>query len=329
MRPARPADGAGPPAPGRPPRRVLVRAPAKVNLHLEVLRRRPDGFHEIETILQALRLFDELEVELLEARPGGEPLIDLAVRPPGAAPDGEDNLCCRAVRHFCRRLRRSGRFRLRLRKEIPAAAGLGGGSSDAAAALVACDRLLGTRLEPAELERLAAPLGSDVPFFIRGGTALARGRGTELTPLPAIRRGRFLLVKPPFEIRTQDVYDGLKMGLTVRGPKANMQGAKALLARFPTDAWFGFNRLEEVVLPAHPELQRLVLQLRETAPVAMLSGSGATVVAVFAADDDRPLEGLRQELARTDWFVRVVGPHTAGVEIREDPLPGPERFTRS
>lgn len=302
-------------------RTLRLRAPAKVNLHLEILRRRRDGYHEIETVLQAVELFDELEVALLrELR--GEPEILLAVEPAGAAPEGQENICWQAVRHFCHRQRRSGRFRIRLRKEIPVAAGLGGGSSDGAAVLVACDRLLGTGLETAELEALGAGLGSDVPFFVRGGTALARGRGTELTPLPAIRRGRFLIVSPPLQLSTRDVYDGLKMGLTVRAPRANIQGLKSLIARFPTGSWIGFNRLEEVVLPAHPELQRLVLRLREAAPVAMLSGSGAAVVAVFATETEREIEQLQAEFAHIGWFVRVVGPHTAGVEVREDPSPG-------
>ncbi len=126
-------------------RTVTVRAPAKVNLHLEVLRRRHDGYHEIETVLQAVALFDTLRVTLHEERRGGDPRIELVVGGDRTVPADATNLAWRAVRHFCRETGLSGRFSLHLDKEIPAAAGLGGGSSDAAAALVACDRLFGNR----------------------------------------------------------------------------------------------------------------------------------------------------------------------------------------
>jgi 4-diphosphocytidyl-2-C-methyl-D-erythritol kinase len=297
----------------RPLHSVTVRAPAEVNLHLEVLRQRPDGFHEIESVLQAVTVFDLLQVSLLDVRGGGPPQLELTVRPAGTAPEGEENLCWQAARLFCHRLGCSGRMRIELRKEIPAGAGLGGGSSDAAAVLLACDHLFGTGLEAADLERLGAELGSDVPFFVRGGTALARGRGTELHPLPAIRRGHFLIVKPDLTISTAEVYATLRMGLTVRRAKGNMQGIKALIARFPTRAWFGFNRLEEVVLPRHPVLQRLVLRLKEEAPVAMLTGTGAAAVGVFPGEEGP--SRLMNDLAQKGWYIRLAVPHPAGVEL--------------
>ncbi|MHB8078611.1 MAG: 4-(cytidine 5'-diphospho)-2-C-methyl-D-erythritol kinase [Candidatus Krumholzibacteriia bacterium] len=300
-----------------PGRRVVVRAPAKVNLHLEVLRQRPDGYHDIETVLQAVDLFDTVTVTLLAAVDGpAAQRLQLRVTPPDAAPDGVDNLCWQAVRVFGHATGRHGELEIDLHKEIPAGAGLGGGSADAAAVLVALDRLYGTRLDGTELEQLAAQLGSDVPFFIRGGTQIGRGRGTRLTPLTAIRSGVFLIVKPPLSIETARIYGQLKIGLTVRGPKCNLQHIKALIARFPSSSWFGFNRLEEVVLPAHPVLQRLVLRLQELAPIAMLTGSGAAAVAVF--DEKHWASQIQDEFAAPDWFVRVVGPHPAGVEITEE-----------
>lgn len=297
-------------------RSVTANAPAKVNLHLEILRRRHDGYHEVETILQAVRIFDRLRITLVEQYPGGEPRIEMTVQGLPGIPDDERNLCWRAAQHFCGEMGVSGRIILQLEKEIPAAAGLGGGSSDAAAVLVACDRLFGTRLSPAELERLAAPLGADVPFFIQGGTALGRGIGTELTPLPRIRTGQFLIVKPDLDLHTSDVYGNMRMGLTVNVSKANIGVIKPMLARFPQDAWPGFNRLEDAVLPQQPALQRIVHRLRDEAPVAMLSGSGSAVVAVFAEGVDTV--ALRGELASAGCYVRVVGPHVAGVEIRDD-----------
>ena len=296
-------------------RSVSAQAPAKVNLHLEVLRQRHDGYHEIETVFQAVQLFDKLTVTLHERYPGGEPVIEMTVAPSGSAPADESNLCWRAARHFCRQQRVSGRITIHLEKTIPSAAGLGGGSSDAAAVLLACDRLFGTKLEPRDLEKLAAPLGADVPFFIKGGTALGRGTGTVLTPMPLIRTGQFLIVKPGMDLKTPDVYGSLKMGLTVNSPKANIQVMKPILARFPQKTWPGFNRLEEVVLPQQPSLQRLVLRLRELAPVAMLSGSGSAVVAVFP--DGQAIEEIAGEFQEAGLFVSVVGPHATGILIKE------------
>jgi 4-diphosphocytidyl-2-C-methyl-D-erythritol kinase len=298
-------------------RTVGVRAPAKVNLHLEVLRQRHDGYHEIETILQAVSLFDELQVTLSEQFPGGVPDITLEVgRGRAGLPADETNLCWLAARLFCREMKVSGKIHIHLDKEIPMAAGLGGGSSDAAAVLLACDRLFKTKLESGDLERMGAHLGSDVPFFVRGGTAMGRGRGIDLTPLIPIRACQFLIVKPALELKTQEVYDKLKMGLTVNSAKVNIRVIKPLLARFPQNTWPGFNRLEDVVLPSQPLLQRIVLELRQHAPVAMLSGSGSAVVAVFLEGTD--LTDILKEFGEAGLYVRVVGPHSAGVEITDD-----------
>lgn len=294
-------------------RSLVLRAPAKVNLHLEVLRRRHDGFHDVETVLQAVTLFDRVTVHLDEQRPGGRSDISLTVVGAAGVPADETNLCWRAAAHFCRETSVSGTLRIQLEKEIPAAAGLGGGSSDAAAVLVACDRLFATDLGQERLESLAADLGSDVPFFIAGGTALARGRGTRLTRLVPVQGGRFLIIKPHLNLSTSEVYEALKMGLTVNSPKANIQVIKSILARFPQEAWPGFNRLEEVVLPTQPSLQRIVLRLRELAPVAMLSGSGSAVFAVFP--DSYDLTPVAGEFEEAGLFVRAVGPHSKGVQV--------------
>lgn len=296
-------------------RSLNLRAPAKVNLHLEVLRQRHDGYHDIETVFQAVQIFDALKVTLKEQYPGGDPDIQLSVTPAKAAPGDETNLCWQAARHFCREMKLSGQIFIHLTKEIPSAAGLGGGSSDAAAVLVACDKLFQTHLSSSELEALGASLGADVPFFIKGGTAMGRGIGTQLTSLPTIRTGQFLIVKPGMELRTPDVYSNLKMGLTVNSAKANIQVMKPILARFPQSTWPGFNRLEEVVLPQQPSLQRLVLHLRELAPVAMLSGSGPSVVAVFP--DGMDLDEEVGEFQKAGLFVRVVKPHAAGVVVEK------------
>jgi 4-diphosphocytidyl-2-C-methyl-D-erythritol kinase len=288
-----------------------------VNLHLEVLRHRHDGFHEIETILQAVDLFDELRVTLVEQYQGGEPDIEMTVSGGrGKVPADGTNLCWRAARKFCLEQRVSGRIRIHLEKRIPAAAGLGGGSSDAAAVLVACNRLFAAKLDDADLERLGAGLGSDVPFFIRGGTALGRGTGTILSVLPAVKACHILIVKPDFDLTTPEVYAKLKMGLTVNSTKANIRVIRPLLVRFPQRGWPGFNRLEDVVLPEQPVLQRLVLELKQLAPVAMLCGSGSAAMAVFPEGFD--LTGVVEEFQSQGFYLKVVGPLAAGVEIKED-----------
>ncbi len=303
------------PVHGSAAQRIRVSAPGKVNLHLEVLRQRHDGFHEIETILQAIDLQDTVRVTLRERRVGRAPDIELLVRPDGVIPDDERNLCWRAARLFCHEQRVSGHLQIELDKVVPAGAGLGGGSSDAMATLVACDRLFGTGLDHDALAAMGAKLGADVPFFLRGGTQLARGVGTELIPLPQLRPVGFVILKPRFSIDTGTVYGALKMGLTVRSPAANLQVIKPLLARFPSRPWFGFNRLEDVVLPAHPDLSRVLLQLREKCPVAMLSGSGS---AIFGVTGTR---GQAEELVRQFRdamdFVSAVGPLDRGVRILE------------
>ncbi len=297
-------------------RSIVMDAPAKVNLHLEVLKQRHDGLHEIETILQAVELCDQVEVSLTDRYPGGIPDISLQVASGSwSVPRDETNLCWKAARYFCRETEVSGCLSLKLVKRIPVAAGLGGGSSDAAAVLFACNELFETGLDSSQLEKIGSGLGSDVPFFIRGGTALGRGTGICLTPLPLIRSGQFLIVKPDMELITAEVYGNLKMGLTVNSAKANIHVIKPQLARFPTKTWPGFNRLEEVVLPWAPSLQRLVLHLREVAPIAMMSGSGAAVVAVFSEDYDA--SDLVREFLETGYFVKIVRPRACGVRIKE------------
>ena len=154
-------------------------APAKVNLTFEVLGRRDDGYHEVRTILQALSLADELAFEVSNE-------LSLTVEPEGAAPV-EENLVLTAARLLQREAGVSTGAAIHLTKRIPAAGGLGGGSSDAATALLGLRQLWGLDLDADALRELAAQLGSDVPFFISGGTALGEGRGERLTPLPSLQ----------------------------------------------------------------------------------------------------------------------------------------------
>ncbi|MHB8944998.1 MAG: 4-(cytidine 5'-diphospho)-2-C-methyl-D-erythritol kinase [Bacillota bacterium] len=194
---------------------AVVRAPAKINLTLDVVGRRPDGFHEVATIYQALTLSDRVEVRLAWG-PGDRGIIVRADDP--ATPDGPGNIAYRAAEVFLAASRgkidrpstalgaESPRVEVAIAKSIPAAAGLGGGSSDAAAVLRGLDNLLGQPLDDAVLNDLAAGLGSDVPFFLRGGTALGHGRGEVIEPLPDAPRFHAVLVKVGRKESTASVY---------------------------------------------------------------------------------------------------------------------------
>ncbi len=267
---------------------MKLAAPAKTNLFLEVPRRRPDGFHDLDTVFVELDLADTLELDPL---PAGDlalevvPLEDQAE----AVPAGPDNLVWRAADALRRRAGRPDLgARLRLTKRIPAGGGLGGGSSDAAAALRGLDALWETHLGDAALAALAAELGSDVAFFLRGGLQRGSGRGERLEPLP-LPPGPLdlVLLFPPFPCPTPAVYRALAPHLpaTPRDPAALLT---ALAAGDPAAvAGELFNRLEAPAFDLHPSLAELKRDLARRPGVlgALLSGSGSTLFALTDGGD--------------------------------------------
>lgn len=262
------------------PRRARLRALAKINLSLKVLGKRPDGYHELRTIFQTITLADRLEIEF---EPGPRRSIELVSSV--AIPD---NLVVQAARALMEKASLRGRVRFVLDKRIPAGAGLGGGSSDAAAVLLALPALAGVEVPLAELAELAAALGSDVPFFLHGGTALGVGRGTELYPLPEAREMRGVLVAPEVRIATKDAYRALRRKLTtqLRSPIMDkFQALSWLLDRgLSPETWsaLGENDFEEFAFSQYPELAavRRALMKAGAAPV-MLSGSGSALFGIF------------------------------------------------
>lgn len=261
---------------------LRVLAPAKLNLHLEVGPRREDGFHDIDSIFQAVTLFDELEF-----RPGGAGDIVLAG---DGAELGERNLVVRAARELQAWAAAHGRSGLgasvRVKKRIPQGAGLGGGSSDAAASLLALTRLWALKPDVAALTEMAAAVGSDVPFFLSGGTARCRGRGEHVTPLDSFFETApplyYVLAYPRVEVATAWVYEKLDAS---REEANGLTASTALDSISPTSlrSQLGcgrlfFNRFEEVVFSAFPELQALHDKLAQEPFLAvLLSGSGSTV----------------------------------------------------
>lgn len=249
---------------------VQVRAPAKINLSLRIVRPREDGFHEIETSIAPISLSDELRIERgdqLEFQCDDQSL-----------PRDANNLVVRAARLFSERTGIRADARIVLRKHIPHGAGLGGGSSDAAATLVALNELFEAPLSPDELARIAAQIGSDVPFFIGTSAAVCRGRGEIVTPAPAPWL-RLLLAKPEFGVATADAY-------------ARWQTSRALphvdYAPQHFDDGTFVNDLERPVFEKYPFLARLKSWLREQPEIgaALLSGSGSTVFGALRADAD-------------------------------------------
>lgn len=182
-------------------RRARVRAFAKINLSLKVLNKRPDGFHEIRTVFQTVGLADTLEFAFSPGRG-----VSILVHDPLGI---ENNLVERAARAFFEATGARGTVEVTLKKVIPMGGGLGGGSSDAAATLLALAGLCGRKAPMELLARLAASLGSDVPFFLYGGTALGLGRGEELYPLPDAKPSPVLILAPPVHVSTPEAYRAL------------------------------------------------------------------------------------------------------------------------
>lgn len=258
---------------------VTVRAPAKVNLFLELRGRRADGYHDLETLMVAVDLADSLTVT---ASDGGE--LALTCNDP-ALDSSPANLVCRAAELLRQRTGHGGGSVMRLEKNIPTAAGLGGGSSDAAAALLALNQLWNLGQSRERLAEWAGELGSDVPFFLLGHAAWCTGRGEIVESLAPGGPLHFVLVCPPFGCPTAEVYrrsrvpDRPRDGTAIR--RAVASGDAAAVGREL------FNRLEAPAAELRPELPGLFDALRRLDPLGVaLSGSGSTVFAVARDDSD-------------------------------------------
>ena len=279
---------------------MKARAAAKINLYLDVKGMRPDGYHEIETFLQPISLWDELT---FEGTPSG---IEIA-GDDTPIPWNEDNLCHRAARLIFEHVGFGGGVRIVVRKGIPAGAGLGGGSSDAAATLVAANSLFRFDLSRAELLDLGASLGSDVPFFILGAPAIGRGRGEILEPVPGLRSGWILIVKPDITISTKWAYQNLTLVLTRGKPQATLGKLREGLQRFPDIRLDTYNSFEAGVIEHFPSVAGVLATLRAESPIlCSLSGSGSACFAVFA--DESTALGLGARLGGEGLFTKVVRP---------------------
>jgi len=275
-------------------RTARIRAYAKLNLGLRVLYKRPDGYHELRTVFQTISLADDLEISFAPAR---STRIEMH-----GTPEIPDNLAERAARLVMDAAGKQGAVILKLRKNIPAGAGLGGGSSDAAAVLLGLPVLAGVDLPMEQLTSLAAQLGSDVPFFLFGGTALGLGRGEELYPLPDQPPERALLVVPAVHSSTADAYRDLSATLTA-GAAASLtnMALQNKLDSFRRGVWAGaagkdkpiiINDFEGVVLARYPELTGIRERLRQRGATRVaMTGSGSAIFGIF--DNPGKLERAR------------------------------------
>jgi 4-diphosphocytidyl-2-C-methyl-D-erythritol kinase len=269
---------------------MLFLAPAKINLSLRVVRRRDDGFHDIDSLLVPVSIFDKLEIELLDE--GGLQFTcdDSTI------PIDDKNLVVRAANLFCTEIGLEPHLRIHLEKHIPHGAGLGGGSSDAAITLIGLNHLFRTELPRETLLSLAADLGSDVPFFIVGRPAKARGRGEQLEAVEFKHRIPLLLIKPPFPVSTPWAYQRWRNSREIPG-----------IPYSPQELVWGelFNDLERPVFDKYlflATLKKWLLNQSECTG-ALMSGSGSTVFAVLrTTEDTRALgERIAQEFGTELW----------------------------
>ncbi len=285
---------------------ITETAYAKINLGLDIIGKRKDGYHEVSMIMQSVGLSDEIVIA-----PGQDQTpITVASEMPGLS-CGSDNLAYKAAELLAKHAGVSPNVHIALKKKIFLAAGLAGGSSDAAAVLRGLNKYWRLNLTTDELKRLAAQLGSDVPFCIEGGTALATGRGEALTQLPDLPPALVVLAKPKgLEVSTAWVYQNYNKGRVVNAPciwqleERLREGARAI-------APYMGNVLETVTIPAHPVIASIkAAMLSAGAYYAMMSGSGPTVFALVpdedtAADVAASLNDFSVETAITTTVGRV------------------------
>jgi len=269
-------------------RHARLKAFAKLNLDLKVLNRGEDGFHELRSVFQTISIHDTLDIAFT---PG--PKTELTLE---GSIDIPANLVMKAARLLIDHTGGTGRFAMRLKKNIPMGAGMGGGSADAAAVLLGLPVLAGWRIPVETLVRMGAELGSDVPFFLLGGAAVAVGRGTELYPLPELPAKRVLVIAPAIHVSTPEAYREL-----ARDSNGKLTEAQRIqyIDSFQLRVWGLGNSLstggigsrrendfEGVVFPRHPQLKSILKNLQKSgADPAGMTGSGSALFGVFTTQN--------------------------------------------
>jgi 4-diphosphocytidyl-2-C-methyl-D-erythritol kinase len=278
--------------------KIHLKAPAKINLFLEIRNKRSDEYHNLESIMQTVSLYDELSFELAKN------IVSFECSDKSLSAC-ETNIVYKAAIAVKKYYSTDKGVKIYLKKEIPIGAGLGGGSSDAASTLKALIRLWNIKTTKGELEQIARKLGADVPFFLTGGTALCEGIGEIVTPLKSIGKLNIVLVNPGFGVPTTDIYKKIRFPLT---NQVRIHTIKDLIFNnsFNKKEAFKncFNRLEEFVFPNYPEILGIKRVLNELCCASLVSGSGATVFGIL--DPGAKTKKLKSELSRYSWKIWFV-----------------------
>jgi 4-diphosphocytidyl-2-C-methyl-D-erythritol kinase len=286
---------------------VKIRAPAKINVSLHVVGVRRDGYHLVDTIMLPVSLYDDLTIHKNRGGTGRRKQNRLTVTcDDPSVPGGKKNLAYKAAELLLSEAEIDASVDIRIRKRIPVGAGLGGGSTDAAATLLGLNRLFSLGYTSRRLEKLALSLGADVPFFIRGGPARARGIGEQLTGLRGVRRFWLVILYPGFAVSTAWVYKNLRHKSTrciantsMAFPLRSLANLRKLLV----------NDLEAVTLDRYPRIRLLKQRLVDEGAVgALMSGSGSSVFGVFNSrrSAEHAFRRLRNEEELEAFLVRVL-----------------------
>lgn len=255
---------------------MWINAPAKINLGLDVTRRREDGYHEVKMIMQSIRLFDRLTLTKTKT-----PGIHLSTNL-GFLPVNEDNLVYKSARLLLDEFHITEGLDIRLDKRIPVAAGMAGGSTDAASCMLAVNRLFGLQLSNNDLMERGVKLGADIPYCVMKGTALSEGIGEILSRLPNAPDCYVLIAKPGFHVSTRFVYSNLKLDEHTVHPDID-----SMIACIRENDLYGMcgkmaNILETVTIPEHPEIESIKAVMMENGALgSLMSGSGPTVFGIF------------------------------------------------
>ncbi|MBQ6668830.1 MAG: 4-(cytidine 5'-diphospho)-2-C-methyl-D-erythritol kinase [Deltaproteobacteria bacterium] len=273
---------------------------AKINLHIDVLNRLENGYHNVRMIMQQISIYDKIHISVNEGN-------SVSVFCEGI--ESSHNIVTKAVQKLLGATRKKMAVCIHIEKNIPVAAGLGGGSSDAASVLKGLNELLGFNLGDDALEQIGLELGADVPFFIRGGTALAEGIGEKLHSLPTCQDLCYLLINPGFEVSTAWVYGNLR--LTSKRDNATLFRYRGTYQDVLDNL---HNDLEDVVLTRFPVLGSIKEELLMAgADGALMSGSGPTVFGVFR--DQEKAVRARRRFENTPWRVFLAKPETMDKKI--------------
>jgi len=286
---------------------IKVRCYAKLNLFLDIVGKRPDGFHDIVTIFQPIEVWDEIEI----TRTGHGITLH------GDNPDipwSKENLCFKSAEFLFKRFDISSGVNILVKKKIPSGAGLGGASANAAGVLIALNRLFGLDLDGSELRDLALEIGSDIPFFIFGRPAIGMGRGELLEEWSGLEGGWFLLVKPDINISTAWAYTNINLQLTTGLSKSKLKSVLKRIGKLPNRPVETYNAFEVLLRGTYPVIGDILDGLKRKEPLlCSVSGSGSTCFALFS-EEERAKE-VEREFVKNGYSTWVVRPINSTIKL--------------